>query len=140
MSLFSVCQGSYRVSWLVLYLLFDALLLPGLCPLRAAPPPSAPPASAQSAQSTERSRMNLGFPPDLQTPPPKANSEGPKQAQLKANFEKMKSDAAALAELANSLKADLDKANPNQFPSQLYEKVEQINKIARRMRKATGNL
>jgi hypothetical protein len=52
----------------------------------------------------------------------------------------MKSDAAALAELANSLKADLDKANPNQLPSQLYEKVEQINKLARRMRKATGNL
>jgi hypothetical protein len=83
--------------------------------------------------------MNAGLPPDLRSSASTQKSKAPKQAQLKANFEEMKSDAATLAELANSLKADLDKANPNELPATLAEKVEQINKLAKRIRKLSSN-
>jgi hypothetical protein len=83
--------------------------------------------------------MNLGLPPDLQSSASTRKSKAPRQAQLKANFEQMKSDAATLAELANSLKADLNKANPNELPATLPEKVEQIDKLAKRIRKVSSN-
>jgi type VI protein secretion system component VasF len=83
--------------------------------------------------------MNAGLPPDLRSSASTQKSKAPKQAQLKAHFEEMKSDAATLAELANSLKADLDKANPNELPATLAEKVEQINKLAKRIGKLSNN-
>jgi len=58
-----------------------------------------------------------------------------KEAKLKANLEEMKSDVATLAEVANSLKNDLNKANPNELPPGLAEKLEQIDKLAKRIKK-----
>jgi len=135
---FSICHGSCRVPLFVFSILLDVLFLPRLCTLRAAQPTPAPPPPAQS-QSIERSRINAGLPPDLQSSASTQKSKAPYQAQLKAHFEEMKSDAATLAELANSLKADLDKANPNELPATLAEKVEQINKLAKRIRKLSSN-
>ena len=135
---FAVCHGSCRVPLFVFSVLLDLLFLPRLCTLRAAQPAPAPPPPAQS-QSIERSRMNAGLPPDLRSSASPQKSKAPYQAQLKAHFEEMKSDAATLAELANSLKADLDKANPNELPATLAEKVEQINKLAKRIGKLRNN-
>jgi len=135
---FAVCHGSCRVPLFVFSVLLDSLFLPRLCTLRAAQPAPAPPPPAQT-QSIERSRMNAGLPPDLRSSASPQKSKAPYQAQLKAHFEEMKSDAATLAELANSLKADLDKANPNELPATLAEKVEQINKLAKRIGKLRNN-
>jgi len=136
---FSISHGSCRVPLFVFSILLDVFFLPRLCTLRAAQPAPAPPPPAQAVQSTEASRIELGMPPDLQSSASTQKSKAPKQAQLKANFEEMKSDAATLAELANSLKADLDKANPNELPATLAEKVEQINKLAKRIGKLSNN-
>jgi len=137
MSLFSICRGSYCTVWLVFALLLDVLLLPGLSTLRAAQLP-VPHNQEQTIQQTTRlskqTPKTLDYPPAREAPP-----SGPKQAQLKANFEKMKSNAATLAELANSLKADLEKANPNVLPAQLGEKAKHIDKLAKQIKKASGN-
>ena len=129
---FSICRGSHRAVWLVFALLLDVLLLPGLSTLRAAqlPTPHNAPSQEPTELGTETTRR-------LERYPTSENRGGPRQAQLKANFEKMKSDAATLVELANSLKADLDRANPNVLPAQLVEKAKQIEKLAKRIKKAS---
>lgn len=144
MSIFCIRPQSYRASWLALCLLLNVILLPDLCALRSAQPPAtAPPQQKIMASQSSADIMNNPIrmmPPDARDSTPPRKSNAPKQAKLKANFEKMRSDAATLAELANSLKAELSKANPNELPAQVVEKVEQINKLAKRMRKATSNL
>ena len=137
---FSISQGTCRIPWFVFSLLLDVLLLPRLCTLRAAPPPPAPPPPAQSAQSTEASRIKLGMPPDIRGPASNQKLSAGKEAKLKANFEEMKSDVATLAQVANSLKNDLSKANPDELPPGLAEKLEQIDKLAKRIKKVGGNL
>jgi len=136
---FSICHGSCRVPLFVFSILLDVLFLPRLCTLRAAQPAPAPLPPAQAVQSTEASRIQLGMPPDLQSSASTQKSKAAKEAKLKANFEEMKSNVATLAELANSLKADLSKANPNELPATVAEKVEQIDKLAKRIRKVSSN-
>ena len=51
----------------------------------------------------------------------------------------MKSEVAKLAELVNSLKDDLDKSNPNLLPAQRIEKVEQIRKLANRIKRLNSS-
>jgi hypothetical protein len=144
MSVFCIRPHCYRASWLALCLLLNVILLPDLCAVRSGQPlVTAPPQQMITAQQSQVEVMNnpiSTMPLDARDSTPPRKSSAPKQAKLKANFEKMRSDAATLAELANSLKAELSKANPNELPAQVVEKVEQINKLAKRMRKATSNL
>jgi uncharacterized phage infection (PIP) family protein YhgE len=79
------------------------------------------------------------MPPDLGNSASTQKSKAAKEAKAKASFEEMKSNVATLAELASSLKDDLSKANPNQLPPALAEKVEQIDKLAKRIRKVSSN-
>ena len=72
--------------------------------------------------------------------------EKPNQAQIaanvaraEANLKAMKSEVAKLAELVNSLKDDLDKSNPNLLPAQRIEKVEQIRKLANRIKRLNSS-
>ena len=128
-SLLSEHHGSVRVSVLVFSVFLALLCFSVLSAVHAAP----------QQQSIEKSNMNLGFPPDLRTPIPKTDGRSPSRARLRANFEQMKTDAGTLVELAKSLKSNLDKANPDQLPVQMLDKVEQINRLAKRIKKASSN-
>ncbi len=137
---FSACRGSHRWACFVLGLLPGVLLWLGLSTPRAAqfrqpPRPHLPPLEKHSL---ETSRIKAGFPPDPLKDGSNRKSKGPRAEQLRADFEKMKSDATVLAELASSLKADLEKANPNVLPAQLVEKTKLINELAKRIRKASN--
>lgn len=132
----SVHHGPYRLFLFVCAILvglFD-LLTPST--LRTAQPDPAFPSPAQSGQSTERSRMDLGMPPNLQSPTATEKSTTAKTR----NLEEMKTNVAALADLVNSLKDDLNETKPDQLPAGLTEKVEQINKLAKHIEKVNGKL
>lgn len=66
--------------------------------------------------------------------PPHALSAKQKQDLLKSNFEKMKRDADELANLAKSLQDDLNKSNEHVLSLQIVEKVDKIEKLARRIK------
>ncbi|MBI3693724.1 MAG: hypothetical protein HY238_02630 [Acidobacteria bacterium] len=53
---------------------------------------------------------------------------------LKADFEKSKSDAAELAELAAELKEDLEKKDYQVLDLRTMKKAEEIEKLARRIK------
>ena len=53
---------------------------------------------------------------------------------LKADFEKSKSDAAELAELAAQLKEDLEKKDYQVLDMRTMKKAEEIEKLARRIK------
>lgn len=72
-------------------------------------------------------------------PPLGADTSGqitPKQRRemMKANYEKMKRDAAELASLAKALQEELDKASENVFSLQIVDKAEKIEKLAKRIK------
>ena len=76
-------------------------------------------------------------------PAPRADAPGPwngKRATadpgaLEARFEQAKHDAAQIIELGQSLKAELDKGNPNVVSVSVGEKAKQIEKLAKKIRK-----
>jgi len=65
------------------------------------------------------------------------NRKGPAadQAILKAKFEEAKRNADTLAELAQSLKSDLDKGNENVVSLLVVKKAEKIEKLAEKIKK-----
>ena len=74
-------------------------------------------------------------------PPPEEKSDvllpsGKSQRReiLKADFEKSKSDAAELAELAAQLKDDLEKKDYQVLDLRTMKKAEEIEKLARRIK------
>jgi len=81
--------------------------------------------------------MDLGLPPKDREDNP---NQKPNAAKAKTRFEEMKGDVATLAELVNSVKVDLSKASADQLPPTLTEKVEQINKLAKRIEKLNSGL
>lgn len=69
-------------------------------------------------------------PPDVALPGGKSQ----KREILKADFEKSKSDAAELLDLAEQLKADLDKDDMYVFNLRTLKKAEDVEKLARRIK------
>ena len=79
-----------------------------------------------------------------QRPTPPAPEEKPdvvlpggksqKREILKADFEKSKSDAAEILDLAEQLKEDLDKDDPYVLNLRTLKKAEEIEKLARRIK------
>ena len=69
--------------------------------------------------------------PDM-SPPPLT----PKQQRdiLKSNYEKMKEQADELADLAKSLRDDLNKSNQNILSLQVVDKADKIEKLAKKIR------
>ena len=57
-----------------------------------------------------------------------------KRELMKYNFEKMKSDADELVNLAKSLQEELNKSNENILSLEVIDKTEQIEKLAKRIR------
>ena len=57
-----------------------------------------------------------------------------KQGIVKSNFEKMKRDADELAALAKTLQEDLNKSNENVFSLRIVDRVEKIEKLAKKIR------
>jgi hypothetical protein len=55
---------------------------------------------------------------------------------LKHNFEKMKRDADELAELAQSLREDLNVSNENVLSIEIVEKAKKIEKLAKKIKSA----
>ncbi len=60
-----------------------------------------------------------------------------KQSIMRANFEKSKSDAEELAELAKSLREFLDKPPHNVPSNEIVLRAERIEKLAKRIRDET---
>jgi len=67
--------------------------------------------------------------------PPQSSPSGKKQRViLKANLEKMRSDAGELADLAKALQEELNKSNQNLLPLGVVEKAGKIEKLAKRIK------
>jgi hypothetical protein len=91
------------------------------------PPAAAPhPHPPAPAFSQEPAPQNPDFPPDM--------VKKQKKELLKENFEKMKSDAGELVELAKSLQADLDKSNENVLSLKVVDRAEKIEKLAKKIK------
>ncbi len=58
-----------------------------------------------------------------------------RQELLKANFAKMKREAADLTALAQSLEAELDSSNENVLSMTILEKAQKIEALAKRIAK-----
>ncbi|MFZ0962524.1 MAG: hypothetical protein WAO35_16640 [Terriglobia bacterium] len=77
---------------------------------------------------------------DVPTPNPKIQDEpsplSAKQRQklMQANLDKSKSDAAELAALAKELREELDKPNANALSPDNMNRIEKIEKLAKRIR------
>ena len=115
---------------------FFALILSGSTTWTAEPPPD--PAAGQAAQSTERSRMDLGLPPfqgsqERGVQNRKGSTVDP--AALEAQFNQAKQEADKIIELGQSLKAELDKGNANVVSVSIGDKAKQIEKLAKKIRK-----
>ena len=116
---------------------FFALILSGSTTWTAEPQPAAA-APGQAAQSTERSRMDLGLPPfqgsqERGVQNRKGSTVDP--AALEAQFNQAKQEADKIIELGQSLKAELDKGNANVVSVSIGDKAKQIEKLAKKIRK-----
>jgi hypothetical protein len=60
-----------------------------------------------------------------------------KQFILHSNFEKSKTDAAELAQLAKGLRQELDKPNANPLSAEAITRLEKIEKLAKKIREET---
>jgi hypothetical protein len=60
-----------------------------------------------------------------------------KQTIMRANFEKSKSDAEELAELAKGLREFLDKPSHSVPPAEIVARAEKIEKLAKKIRDET---
>jgi hypothetical protein len=68
---------------------------------------------------------------------PQSMSAKQKLSIVHANFERSKSDAAELATLAKELRAELDKPNVNVLSLEVMNRIEKIQKLAKRIRDET---
>jgi hypothetical protein len=73
-------------------------------------------------------------PPDDRSGIKLPNGKSQRREMLKADYEKSKSDAADLAELAQQLKDDLEKDDAYVLNLRTLKKAEEIEKIARRIK------
>jgi hypothetical protein len=64
-------------------------------------------------------------------------SDKQKQRIVHANFEKSKSDAAALAAMAKELREELDKSNGSVLSLEVINRAEKIEKLAKKIREET---
>lgn len=117
-----------------------ALILIGSAVRAAEPQPDPSSPRPEMQQSMERSRMAVGLPPHPEQESADRNVKDRKataaaQAIMKAKFDEAKQDANTLAELAQSLKSDLDKSSPNIVSVSVAEKAEQIEKLAKKIKK-----
>ncbi len=62
------------------------------------------------------------------------NEQTQKEAILKAEYEKALEEAGRLSELADGLKADLEKGNQHVLSVATLKKTEEIEKLAKRIR------
>jgi hypothetical protein len=93
-----------------------ALILAAALALQAQPPSHVPP-------------INETAPDDVRLPSGKMQRE----EILKADYQKSLEDARALSKLADELKADLEKSDYNVLSLATLKKVDEIDKLAKRI-------
>jgi hypothetical protein len=93
----------------------------------SAEPPQAGAAAAHQGASTLDDRIPHGEISESQTPKQKLNL-------LQANFDKSKKDATELAALARQLREELDKPNANALSLDVTNRLERIEKLAKKIR------
>jgi hypothetical protein len=95
------------------------------------------------AQSTNHASQTggSGRPPipsnEIQSDLPPPLSVEQKQSIMRANFERSKSDAEELAELARGLREFLDKPSNNAPTAEIIARAEKIEKLAKKIRDET---
>ena len=74
--------------------------------------------------------------PDVMAPidSPRPMSHKLRQKYLKAQLEKMRKDAAKMAELATSIQEDLETVTENELPLKVVEKADQVEKLAKQIK------
>lgn len=87
------------------------------------------------SQSIEQSRMKEGLPPNPDLTDSRVRKTAVDPKILKAKYEEAKRDADTLAGLAQSLKSDLEKGNENVAPFFVVQRAEQIEKLAKKIKK-----
>jgi hypothetical protein len=65
------------------------------------------------------------------------SSDEQRLRRMQANLDKAKKDAAAMATLAKALREDLDKPNARALSPDVLDRIEKIEKLARRIRVET---
>jgi hypothetical protein len=87
------------------------------------------------------SGQDLGSPSFLPPPPDHPvtdhklpNGKSQREEILKADFKKSLSDAAELSQLADELKSELEKGSPDVVSVKSLRQLEQIEKLAKRIR------
>ena len=76
-------------------------------------------------------------PPVITEPPPDVrlpNGKLQREEILKADFQKNVEDARTLSKLSNELKTDLEKSDYNVLPLNTLKKIDEIDRLARRIR------
>ena len=96
----------------------------------AAPPA---PVAATRAGAAEPSQVDRGT-QSSEDSSQIALSGKQKRDLMKANFEKMKRDAGALADLAKALQEELNKSNENILSLDIVDKADKIEKLAKRIK------
>lgn len=81
----------------------------------------------QAQQPPPDNSIPDGPPPPVRLP----NGKLQRDEILKADYQKSLEDARKLSELADELKADLEKSNYNVLPIATLKKVDEINKLAK---------
>ncbi|MGD1104555.1 MAG: hypothetical protein ABSA59_21130 [Terriglobia bacterium] len=119
------------------------LLIP-LAFLTLAPAPTQSQQQFPSTQGTTENhagghRIVSAIPDDtpVRNDGPQPLSTKQKLSIVQANFEKAKSDAAAMAALAKELREELDKPNINVLSSEVINRAEKIEKLAKKIREET---
>jgi hypothetical protein len=68
---------------------------------------------------------------------PPTFSDKQRRSLLLANFKKSKSDAAELASLAKGLREELDRPGANELSAEVIDRVQRIEKLAKKIRDET---
>ncbi|HZP01167.1 MAG TPA: hypothetical protein VFD30_12815 [Terriglobia bacterium] len=79
----------------------------------------------------------LGLPQPGENEPGLNRNAAANRLMLRSRLEEMRRDSATLADLANSLKSDLDRTNENMLNLGTLEKADKIEKLARKIKKLT---
>jgi len=131
---FLFSKSSFHWTAILLWLLVSgAAQIPGASRIISANAAPSPPVATTLSGAAEPSQVDRGT-QSSEDSSQIALSGKQKRDLMKANFEKMKRDAGALADLARALQEELNKSNENILSLDIVDKADRIEKLARRIK------
>ncbi len=112
------------------------IVLPWITPTAVLAQSTGPGIQSPTIQ-TNSSRSRPGNPNDISNDLPVPMTDMQRQSIMRANFAKSKSDAEELATLAKGLRDLLDKPNVKVPPSEIFNRADKIERLAKKIRDET---